>query len=203
MKDVISNLKISNSSASFRAPGSFAALSFPTFPEKIKETMDLCTIEMKLKNKGYQTLETFLSDFDLIINNCYMTWGRNCSLSKNAARIQALFQTQMKMLPALGLPEPPTTLTDARAEKAAIAGKSSRSTYMDDPSTEPATRRRSAVGIIKIEMRRSLRHYLPTRFQPSKEHNRHLTNAVDLNLVSMLSSRQRRQGDDATEIHDC
>lgn len=42
----------------------------PDYGDIVKHPMDLQTMEMKIKNSSYDNLETFESDFNLMISNC-------------------------------------------------------------------------------------------------------------------------------------
>ena len=106
MKKIISNLKKGNSSASFRVPVDYKALGIPTYPDIIKEPMDLGTIDTKLKNKQYTGVSEFVRDFNLVVNNSYTFNGREHVVSQQAAKMEASFNNQMKMLPTANVIEP-------------------------------------------------------------------------------------------------
>jgi len=42
----------------------------PDYGDIVKHPMDLQTMEIKLKNSGYNNLEAFENDFNLMISNC-------------------------------------------------------------------------------------------------------------------------------------
>ena len=106
MKKIISNLKKGNSSASFRVPVDYKALGIPTYPDIIKEPMDLGTIDTKLKNKQYTGVSEFVRDFNLVVNNCYTFNGHEHIVSQQASKMEASFNNQMKMLPPANVIEP-------------------------------------------------------------------------------------------------
>jgi bromodomain-containing factor 1 len=105
MKKIISNLKKGNSSANFRTPVDYVTLGIPTYPDIVKEPMDLGTIDTKLKNKEYAGVSDFVKDFNLVVNNCYTFNGRDHVVSQQAAKMEASFRNQIKMLPSANLVE--------------------------------------------------------------------------------------------------
>lgn len=108
MKKIISNLKKGGSSIGFRRPTHHDAPHISIFSDIIKEPMDLGTIETKLKNRQYTNVEEYRSDFNLIVDNCYLFNGVERPLSEKAARMASSFNNQMKTLPPLSLPSSPT-----------------------------------------------------------------------------------------------
>lgn len=106
MKKIISNLKKGNSSTAFRIPVDHVALGIPTYPDIVKEPMDLSTIDGKLKNKEYAGVSDFVRDFILVVNNSYIFNGRDHTISQQAAKMETSFNNQMKMMPSASLVEP-------------------------------------------------------------------------------------------------
>ena len=151
MKKVVSNLKKPKYTTAFKAPIDPVMLGIPNYPEIIKVPMDLSTLETKLKKKQYKTVKKFRSDFNLIVNNCYLFNGCDHHESKQAAKMQEYFDTQMSMIPSLSVVDPVTPLAKKTTEKAAIASEDSRATRVDSHPTEPAMERRVTPGAIKIE----------------------------------------------------
>lgn len=105
MKKIISNLKKGNSSANFRTPVDHVTLGIPTYLDVVKEPMDLGTIDVKLKRKEYAGVSDFVKDFNLVVNNCYTFNGRDHVVSQQAAKMEASFRNQIKLLPSANLVE--------------------------------------------------------------------------------------------------
>jgi bromodomain-containing factor 1 len=106
MKKIISNLKKSNTSTAFRAPVDPVALNIPSYPEIIKEPMDLGTMDAKLKAKQYTGVSEFVRDFNLVVNNCYTFNGRDHVVSQGAAKMEVSFNSQMNNMPPVTVVEP-------------------------------------------------------------------------------------------------
>ena len=106
MKKVISNLKKSNASASFRQPVDYMALKIPTYPDVVKQPMDLSKIDQKLKVDGYSKVSDFVYDFDLIVGNCVLFNGRDHAVTQTAFKMQSSFKNQMSNLPKAQFSEP-------------------------------------------------------------------------------------------------
>ncbi|KAI4258977.1 MAG: hypothetical protein LQ352_000973 [Teloschistes flavicans] len=79
---VVGNTKKSDDAKWFTAPVDPVALSIPTYPEVIKEPMDLKTIEDRLKNDAYPSLQGFKSDVDLILSNAIKFNGPEHAVAK-------------------------------------------------------------------------------------------------------------------------
>ncbi|KIW74272.1 hypothetical protein Z517_12212 [Fonsecaea pedrosoi CBS 271.37] len=106
MKKVISNLKKSNASGPFRLPVDYVALNIPTYPEIIKQPMDLGTIDQRLKHNEYSSVATFVADFELIVHNCFTFNGPDHGVSQQARKMKASFDGQMRNLPKASIEEP-------------------------------------------------------------------------------------------------
>ena len=62
-------------SIQFIRPVDTVALNIPTYHEIVKWPMDLNTMEAKLKDKQYDSVQEFADDFDLIVSNCTLFNG--------------------------------------------------------------------------------------------------------------------------------
>jgi bromodomain-containing factor 1 len=118
MKKVISNLKKSNASASFRQPVDHVALKIPNYPDVVKNPMDLSKIDQKLKADGYSKISDFVADFDLIVNNCVLFNGKDHVVTQSAFKMQSSFRNQMQHLPRAQFAEP--SKEEKKAAKAKI-----------------------------------------------------------------------------------
>ena len=106
MKKVISNLKKSNASQAFRLPVDPVALNIPTYPEIVKQPMDLGTIDNKLKHGTYTSIADFINDFELIVGNCAKFNGPDHAVTQAAKKMQSSFNNQMANLPRAQFAEP-------------------------------------------------------------------------------------------------
>ena len=105
-KKIISNLKKSNTSQWFRAPVDHIALKIPSYPELVKQPMDLGTIDTKLKSQAYSSVKHFVDDFGLIVNNAITFNGAEHLVAQTAKKMQASFNNQMSNMPAATIAEP-------------------------------------------------------------------------------------------------
>lgn len=71
----------------------------PDYYEVIKEPMDLSTMEVKLENDAYETMEDFVYDCSLIFNNCRQYNGENTTFYKNANKLEKAVIAKLKDFP--------------------------------------------------------------------------------------------------------
>lgn len=71
----------------------------PDYYEVIKEPMDLSTMEQKLENDHYSTMEEFVYDSKLIFKNCRSYNGENTTYFKNANKLEKFFNAKVKEVP--------------------------------------------------------------------------------------------------------
>jgi len=67
-------------STAFRKPVDYVSLGLHDYPILIKKPMDLSTLKNNLKNGKYLNLQEFLTDLQLIWNNC-KSYNRDDSVS--------------------------------------------------------------------------------------------------------------------------
>ncbi|KAI4724973.1 Bromodomain-containing protein [Aureobasidium sp. EXF-10728] len=93
------NTKKVKSAFWFTKPVDYVALNIPHYPTVIKQPMDLTTIEQKLKNDQYSSVDDLVSDFELMVTNCFTFNGMNHAASVSAQNLRAYFVKQMQMCP--------------------------------------------------------------------------------------------------------
>ncbi|ANZ76812.1 BA75_03386T0 [Komagataella pastoris] len=71
----------------------------PDYYEVIKEPMDLSTMEMKLENDHYHTLEDFIYDATLIFNNCRSYNNESTTYYKNANKLEKFMKSKIREVP--------------------------------------------------------------------------------------------------------
>ena len=128
---VVANVKRVQSSLPFRQPVDYVALNIPSYPTIVKTPMDLKTLEENLKANKYPTVDAFVTDFNLIVENCRTFNGPDHSITKLANEMQKAFQKQCDKVPGPDVVEPPVdkkkkTIT-ASAPKPPPARRESRS----------------------------------------------------------------------------
>ncbi|MCJ1356754.1 MAG: hypothetical protein MMC33_006750 [Icmadophila ericetorum] len=90
----------------FNQPVDYVALAIPTYPDLIKNPMDLKTIEEKLKGSKYEFVEQYVADFDQVVQNSEIFNGLTHPVTISAHNIKASFEKQLSNLPALDVVEP-------------------------------------------------------------------------------------------------
>ncbi|KAJ2323222.1 hypothetical protein GGI00_005687, partial [Coemansia sp. RSA 2681] len=93
-------LKKHRDAGPFLKPVDIVALNIPDYPTIVTTPMDLSTIERKLKTQQYVDTQAFIDDMRLMINNCYMYNGRESVVGNMAGNIEAMFDSQLKKMPA-------------------------------------------------------------------------------------------------------
>jgi histone acetyltransferase len=71
----------------------------PDYYEVIKEPMDLSTMEVKLENDAYESMDDFIYDCKLIFNNCRAYNGENTTFYKNANKLEKAVIAKLKDFP--------------------------------------------------------------------------------------------------------
>ena len=93
------NTKKVKSAFWFTKPVDYVALNIPHYPTVIKQPMDLTTIEHNLKTDQYSSVDDLVSDFELMVSNCFTFNGINHAASVSAQNLRAYFMKQMQMCP--------------------------------------------------------------------------------------------------------
>lgn len=71
----------------------------PDYYEVIKEPMDLSSMETKLENDKYETMEDFVYDCKLVFNNCRQYNGESTTFYKNANKLEKAVIAKLKDFP--------------------------------------------------------------------------------------------------------
>ncbi|KAL9586838.1 MAG: hypothetical protein Q9212_000656 [Teloschistes hypoglaucus] len=103
LQKVFSNVKRSDDAKWFAEPVDPVKLSIPTYPDVIKEPMDLKTIEDKLKNDGYSSFQEFKYDVDLILSNAIKFNGPEHIVVKAGRTVAKSFEKGISNLPGPGV----------------------------------------------------------------------------------------------------
>ncbi|KAK1041058.1 transcription initiation at TATA-containing promoter protein [Friedmanniomyces endolithicus] len=123
------NLKKTKHSAFFLKPVDPVALNIPTYPEIIKHPMDIGTMDSKLKNNTYSSVQEFADDFELIIANSRTFNGVAHAVTQTGMSMKAYFDRMMESIP--GPDQPTAPKAPKRASPARAPPRPSR------PSTGP------------------------------------------------------------------
>ena len=99
LEEKIKNTKKVKSALAFLRPVDPIALNIPHYPTIIKTPMDLGTMEQKLKRDEYASVEDFVVDFEIMVNNCFTFNGPAHAVSSMAMNLRAYFLKQMDSVP--------------------------------------------------------------------------------------------------------
>lgn len=127
----IQNIKRSKDAGPFSAPVDFVALNIPNYPNIITNPMDLKTMEEKLKNGQYPSVDAYVADFNQIVDNAATFNGLEHPVTMLAKKIKESFDKQIRNLPGPDVPE--SSSADKKAKKAAVA-----------PAAKPSAPRRES-----------------------------------------------------------
>lgn len=151
------NLKKTKHSGPFLKPVDYVALNIPTYPDIIKQPMDLGTMDSKLKAGEYPSVQAFMDDFNLIIQNCRKFNGDNHAITVLAFNMEAYLHRVMEGLPGPNAeaapPKQPKRASPAvkshprrepRAPSAVAPQSSNTQSFAPKPDGVPQARRESA-----------------------------------------------------------
>lgn len=139
----IQNVKRIQSSTAFRQPVDPVLLKIPNYPILITNPMDLRTLEEKLKESKYPTVDAFTADFNQIVQNCETFNGPESTFTKSAYDMKASFDKNMSKIPGPNITEPSPADRKKKAiipptAKATPARRESRSS-LPGPARSPVS----------------------------------------------------------------
>lgn len=137
LEEKIKNTKKVKSALAFLRPVDPIALNIPHYPNIIKTPMDLGTMEQKLKRDEYASVEDFVVDFEIMVNNCFTFNGPAHAVSGMAMNLRAYFLKQMDSVPtgnAAALPPKPPKKQSPAAKPLPRRESKAASTAMAAPT---------------------------------------------------------------------
>lgn len=99
LMDRLRGAKKTKPASAFLQPVDPVALNIPHYPQIITNPMDLSTLETKHKEKQYQSVDAFMNDFYLMIDNCVVFNGVQHPIAQSAWNLQMWFERGMHLLP--------------------------------------------------------------------------------------------------------
>jgi bromodomain-containing factor 1 len=96
---IIKQLKRHRDAGAFLQPVDPVALRIPDYPTVVKNPMDLSTVERKLNNLEYDTVDDFVQDVNLIFANCYLYNGRESPIAIFASNLESAFNSSLRYMP--------------------------------------------------------------------------------------------------------
>ncbi|KAL1648874.1 transcription initiation at TATA-containing promoter protein [Diplodia intermedia] len=104
LMDRLRGAKKTKPAAAFLQPVDPVALNIPHYPQIIAKPMDLSTLETKHKEKRYQSVDAFMGDFYLMIDNCVIFNGPQHPIAQSAWNLQMWFERGMHLIPGREAP---------------------------------------------------------------------------------------------------
>lgn len=114
----LQNLKRSADARFYKVPVDYVGLNLPSYPEVVKQPMDLSTIEKKLKGGEYHSVDELVADFELMVQNSVLFNTAEHVVSVEGRKLKAVFDRQMSNLPPADVPEP--TKPEKKSQKAQV-----------------------------------------------------------------------------------
>ncbi|RUS22448.1 Bromodomain-containing protein [Endogone sp. FLAS-F59071] len=96
---IIKQLKKHRDAGDFVAPVDIEKYKIYDYVKIIKTPMDLGTVEQKLNDYEYDSVDAFVSDVRLIFTNCYTYNGRESAVSNLAHNLEMAFEKSLKQMP--------------------------------------------------------------------------------------------------------
>lgn len=106
LSERVKNLKKTKHSFNFLRPVDPVALNIPSYPDIVKQPMDLGTIEKKLRNDEYGSVRDLIEDFELVVNNCRRFNGDQHPVTQAAFNMKAYFDRVVASVPSADEQQP-------------------------------------------------------------------------------------------------
>lgn len=156
------NFKKSKNASAFTKPVDHVAMNLPRYPEVIKSPMDLSTMEQKLKDGGYTSVNEYVADFNTMVQNSITFNGQSHPVSQSGMILRAQLVAQLKKLPRVSESAPPPAPKKAKRDSlpdltrepkrrdsqrhSLGAAQTPGTPHATGPDGVPIIRRESAVG---------------------------------------------------------
>ncbi|KIW06239.1 uncharacterized protein PV09_02713 [Verruconis gallopava] len=95
----IRKAKKTKSALAYLTPVDYVALNIPTYPDIIKNPMDLKTMEEKLKQGKYRTADDLMTDFETMVQNSQIFNGPQHPVAQAGQSLRAYFIKCVSMMP--------------------------------------------------------------------------------------------------------
>ena len=164
LQEGMRNLKKGKHAPAFLKPVDPQALNLPTYPDIIKNPMDLGTMEAKLKANEYNSVNEYIADLNLIVDNAITFNGAQHPVAQSGTMLRAHAAAQLKRVPKADepveantqkqrtntAPPPPTREAKRRGSRNSLPSAQTpaadRTTFAPGPDGVPAMRRQSTLG---------------------------------------------------------
>ncbi|KAL8768350.1 MAG: hypothetical protein Q9209_005384 [Squamulea sp. 1 TL-2023] len=146
----IQNTKRSSDAKPFLTPVDVILLNIPSYPNIVKTPMDLRTMEEKLKNDQYVSVQAIKADLNQIIENTTLFNGPDHPVTRNSYAMAKVFERGMAHLPG---PE---------VGEAALTSKKSRKTSLPAAPKVVPPRRESRTSLPAVSAPSPITEQSPT-----------------------------------------
>ncbi|TKA60927.1 hypothetical protein B0A49_10829, partial [Cryomyces minteri] len=175
--DKLKNVRKVKAALPFQHPVDPVALNIPSYPTIVTRPMDLSTIESKLKNEQYASIDEYVGDFNLMIQNSITFNGPDHAVSALGQSLKAYFDKQMSSLPSdasaqpakakkekkppVAAQRPAASRRESRVSVGGARSPSGNETFALGPNGMPTIRRDSTIDRPKREIHRPPPRDLP------------------------------------------
>ncbi|KAF1938872.1 bromodomain-containing protein-like protein [Clathrospora elynae] len=132
----IRNTKKIKVSLAFKDPVDPVALGIPSYPEIVKNPMDLTTMEGKLKEKKYTHVRDFMADLDQMITNSELFNNKQHPVTQAGYNLRAYFLKGMGKMPRGGATEEPPKPTKVKKPTVNTVQKARRESRVALPTVK-------------------------------------------------------------------
>ena len=98
MQNILNNLKELKFAEPFLEPVDWKAWGLIDYPEVIKKPMDLGTISQKVNEGEYDSIDSFIQDIQLVIDNCTTYNDKKAEVYKQAIKLQRALDREISKL---------------------------------------------------------------------------------------------------------
>jgi bromodomain-containing factor 1 len=132
----IRNTKKIKVSIAFKDPVDPIALNIPTYPDIVKNPMDLTTMEHKLKDKKYTYVRDFMADLDQMITNSELFNNKQHPVTQAGYNLRAYFLKGMGKMPRGAAAEEPPKPAKAKKPSVNTSSKARRESRVAPPNVK-------------------------------------------------------------------
>lgn len=182
------NVKKSKASFPYLKPVDYVSLNIPNYPKMIPNPTDLGTIESKLRDGQYASVDDYTADWDLMVNNSITFNGQSHLIAQAGMQLRSQMQAQLRRIPKSGDPTPveppkkqrspaiPNPVREVRRQSAMVKQEPSPIAVAQSPSDTfaapngvPTIRRGSSTHRPKREIHKPTRDLAYQHAKPVKK----------------------------------
>lgn len=89
----------------YKIPVDYVSLNLPSYPEVVKQPMDISTMRKKLGDRVYRSVTEIEGDFELMVQNSVTFNGPDHVVTQEGQRLRQIFKRHLVNLPTVDLPK--------------------------------------------------------------------------------------------------